>query len=311
LQQFAPGTNQGAYTPQLILGGVIFNPEECPEEIGFRSGEQMLVIHDLPGGSRVTQAMGHKPSNLSWEGHFYSSNIAARVQQINDYKVSGQEILLSWGNEKYYVIVSQFNPGYRAGYNAYSITCTVTRDANGAFVVVGQQTIDAQVAQLQGAINQQNAQIEAADQNAQNAPYQSQLSSVFQALEQAQPLAQNAFANGTNIIALIATAISGVQTYQNGIAQSAIQYTNVLQLISLLTVLSAVVQNGETPTTFNALGGNLFTIAAQQYGDPGQAFALAQANGYICAFLPAGVAQSVNLPALAGQTGQTKGTVQV
>jgi hypothetical protein len=112
----------------LTLGGVVFNDFEIPESINF-GGEQMLVVHKLPGGKRVIDAMGPDDSDIHWTGRFRGPSGEQRAILLDYMRRQGNQILLSWGLHRYQVVIKEFKPDYRQAYEIpYSITCVVVLD---------------------------------------------------------------------------------------------------------------------------------------------------------------------------------------
>lgn len=279
----------------LTLGAIVFSTEETPDRWNIGAGEQMLHTTDMPGGSRVVQDFGNTASEVSWTAKFMGPNIAIRVKQITAYRVSGEVLTLSWKDERYKVKIKSFNPGYRAAYNEYDIVCVVVDDGNGAFAVKSQASVDAEVSALQSQAQQQQTGVSNIDPTG-DSMYGQQLSSLWSALQDALPLSQNIVAQGPNIVNLASVAILAVQAYQATISPTAPQYPYTSGLIASLQALSANVQAGESTGTASIPGGDLFTVAASQYGDVTQAFVLAQANGYVYPILPASVEATLQLP---------------
>jgi hypothetical protein len=304
LNQVANVNNFGGTTPApvlskypLSLGGITFFTDECPEKFPIGAVEQMIVTHNLPGGSVINQNFGAKPKDVTWTGRFFEPNVEDRVEQLRLYQVSAQEILLSWRHEQYYVYIKDFDPGYMGGYNEYSITVTVTRDANGALAVSNTVTIDQQVSALQQQAIAQNQAIMTIDPVG-SAAIQPALAAVQAAITNALPLAVNGASAATVIGAAIVGANSAISEYQASIGESAPQYANTVALGSALTLINTNILRGQSAASATLQGGNLFATAVLAYGDVSQAFPLAAAAGLICPFLTAAAPTTVPLPQL-------------
>ena len=76
----------------LTLGGIIFQDFEVPDNIGI-GGEQALVVHKLPGGARVIDAMGADHRDITWSGRFRSGNAEARARLLDSYRIGGKQFL--------------------------------------------------------------------------------------------------------------------------------------------------------------------------------------------------------------------------
>ena len=60
----------------LTLGGISFDGFSTPSHMGA-GGKQAMVIHKLPGGSRVIDTLGPDDENISWSGEFFGNDEAA------------------------------------------------------------------------------------------------------------------------------------------------------------------------------------------------------------------------------------------
>ncbi len=129
-------------TVLLTLGGIIFQDFEVPDNIAI-GGEQALVVHKLPGGARVIDAMGADHRDITWSGRFRSGNAEARARLLDSYRIGGKQFLLQWSTYRYQVIVKSFEAQYQQPFEIpYSVTCTVVADQS-APVLTGIPGIDA------------------------------------------------------------------------------------------------------------------------------------------------------------------------
>src|SRR5580693_6397876 len=128
-------------TVLLTLGGIIFQDFEVPDVIPI-GGEQALVVHKLPGGSRVIDAMGADHRDIAWSGRFRSGNAESRARILDGYRIGGQQFLLQWSTYRYLVIVRSFEANYQQPFEIpYSISCTVVADESNP-VLTGIPAID-------------------------------------------------------------------------------------------------------------------------------------------------------------------------
>src|SRR4051794_6890856 len=112
----------------LTLGSVIFQDFEVPESIGF-GGEQALVVHKLPGGSRTVDAMGADHRDITWSGRFRGGIAESRAAILDGYRIAGTPLTLTWSSYRYQVVIKSFDPNYLAPFEIpYSITCVVVTD---------------------------------------------------------------------------------------------------------------------------------------------------------------------------------------
>jgi hypothetical protein len=110
------------------LGPVLFADFEVPERIGF-GGRQQLVIHQLPGGGRVIDALGRDDADISWSGFFSGEDAADRARVVDTLRAQGQPLPLIWDAFYYTVLIARFEADYnRLNWVPYKLTCTVLRD---------------------------------------------------------------------------------------------------------------------------------------------------------------------------------------
>jgi hypothetical protein len=128
-------------TVLLTLGGIIFQDFEVPDVIPI-GGDQSLVVHKLPGGSRVIDAMGADHRDIAWSGRFRSGNAESRARILDGYRIGGQQFLLQWSTYRYQVIVKSFEAQYQQPFEIpYSISCVVVTDES-APVLTGIPALD-------------------------------------------------------------------------------------------------------------------------------------------------------------------------
>jgi hypothetical protein len=112
----------------LLLGPIAFGDFEVPERIGF-GGAQRLVVHTLPGGARVIDAMGRDDADLVWSGVFSGPDAAERGRLLDVLRVVGAPLPLSWDAFLYTVVIARFDAIYSSPWWVpYRITCKVIQD---------------------------------------------------------------------------------------------------------------------------------------------------------------------------------------
>jgi hypothetical protein len=117
-------------TTFLTLGQVTFANFEIPERINF-GGSQALAIKQLVGGQRVIDAMGRIDDDISWSGLMFESTASFRAQFLDNMRMTGAQIPLTWGIFNYLVVIKDFRASFERSYQIpYSITCTVIQNLN-------------------------------------------------------------------------------------------------------------------------------------------------------------------------------------
>jgi len=90
-----------------VLGPVAFQGFEVPERVGI-GGRQKLVVHTLPGGGRVVDAMGPDEAPIRWSGTFSGADAAERVRMLERLRRSGETLPLWWDGWRYSVVIQEF-----------------------------------------------------------------------------------------------------------------------------------------------------------------------------------------------------------
>ena len=112
----------------LLLGPIAFQDFEVPSNINI-GGAQRLVIHRLPGGTRVIDTLGRDDMNIMFSGTFSGPDATLRARSLDAMRVSGLPMSLTWDVFFYSVIIKKFEADYRSGWwIPYHITCAVVRD---------------------------------------------------------------------------------------------------------------------------------------------------------------------------------------
>ncbi len=112
----------------LFLGPVVFADFEIPESINF-GGTQRLAIHRLAGGGRVIDSLGRDDADIRFAGTFSGSDATARARVLDELRVAGTSLSLSWDVLYYTVVIQRFEADYRNGWwIPFRITCSVLRD---------------------------------------------------------------------------------------------------------------------------------------------------------------------------------------
>ena len=112
----------------LTLGGILFDGFEVPDSIRT-GGEQALVVHKLPGGTRTVDAMGADNSDIPWSGRFRGARAESRARVLEGYRKSGRVLLLRWSTYRYKVVVQSFHCDYQQPFEIpYTISCLVVAD---------------------------------------------------------------------------------------------------------------------------------------------------------------------------------------
>lgn len=114
--------------PVLILGPVVFEQFEVPEEINF-GGWQSVAVHRLAGGGRIIDALGPDEPEICFAGVFSGPNSVTRARSLDVLRRTGEPVPLIWDSFYYTVLVRQFAAMYTsATWIPYNVSCAVVRD---------------------------------------------------------------------------------------------------------------------------------------------------------------------------------------
>lgn len=113
-------------TDVLTLGGIVFDDFSTPTAMPA-GGNQAMVVHKLPGGSRVIDTLGPDDADIVWEGRFFGDDAYATALQLDAMRAAGQVVALSWAGQYRSVIISTFLYEIRRlpVWVEYRISCTV------------------------------------------------------------------------------------------------------------------------------------------------------------------------------------------
>lgn len=116
---------------QLILGDITFqNYDYAPPSRMPFGGQQAMIVHKLPGGSRVIDTLGPDEDDISWSGFFFSPNAMFWCQRLDAMRGAGLVVVLTYAGMTRQVVVKSFRANIRRYPNwiEYEITCTVSNN---------------------------------------------------------------------------------------------------------------------------------------------------------------------------------------
>lgn len=295
----------------LTLGDFGFQNAEVPQEIPV-GGAQRIATHNLIGGQRVADTLGRNDDDIEWSGWILGPDAKTRVAYLDNYRIAGTELVLSWSDYRYRVIVRQFNARFQRQYQyVYQICCEVIADlTNIASSAIDLSIDDAITADLSTA-NTLTAAVN-----------DSKLSSLMSGLSSAVG-AVSSFASATTntingvlaplaaarsqvslLISSSTAALSNVATlggllpgnpvaqYVTNLEQQVAQVNQSNALYTLDGVLGRIGTNlqsvGKTGASLISVGDNLFSIASSAYHDATEWAGIAQANGLTDPFVAGG-----------------------
>ncbi len=133
------------------LGNIVLDGFEVPPRIEF-GGKQHVVVHALIGGARVVDVLGRDDATIRWHGVLSGSAGADRARILDQMRVAGDTILLTWDAFCYSVIISELRLNFCSPWwIPYAITCVVQQDLAQGSPVYAADAVDAVVGDLTAA----------------------------------------------------------------------------------------------------------------------------------------------------------------
>jgi len=113
----------------LTLAGIAFDGFSTPSAIGG-GGKQAMVVHKLPGGSRVVHTLGPDEDNITWNGEFFGNNAYTNALILDGIRATGAVVPLVFGGQYRSVIVDHYSYKIRKlpVWVTYEISCLVYRN---------------------------------------------------------------------------------------------------------------------------------------------------------------------------------------
>lgn len=128
----------------LTLAGFAFTGFSPPDHMPF-GGKQDMVVHKLPGGSRVIDTLGPDEADISWRGTFFGDDAYDNALYLDSLRAAGAQVNLSWGGQSRLVIIAEFHPYVvrLPNWVEYEITLTVASNPQLGVLTAIPSTIDA------------------------------------------------------------------------------------------------------------------------------------------------------------------------
>lgn len=314
----------------LKLGDFTFADYEIPATINF-GGKQNTVIHRLPGGRRVIDVMGRDDDDIAWKGVLTGPEALTRVKQLDTMRIAGDVVPLIWAKFRYQVVISQLEANFERWYQIpYQITVIVLNDnSNGVTVdaIDLDSSLQGDLAKAKGLAAKINDGVITKAMNALDSAIKgvtnianaakSVINSILTPIVTIQQRVRALIANASNTLTSI-TTLGGLlpnnpisKQIQKFNAQTSkyTDLTNLYQLESVMgrmdSALSVASGLGETVNTVKAVGGNLFGIARDVYGDATKWTGLASANNLSDPVISG--EKDIKVPASAPDTGGVLG----
>ncbi|UGY23715.1 hypothetical protein HU675_0038180 [Bradyrhizobium septentrionale] len=133
-------------TDVLILGGFAFEDFSVPNEMPG-GGNQAMVVHKLPGGSRVIDTLGPDDAPVAFTGQMFADNAFDQALALDAMRVAGEVIPLIWGGQTKQVVIEKFTFKVKRLPNwvTYDISCVVAQDPTQGDLTAVDSSVDSNV----------------------------------------------------------------------------------------------------------------------------------------------------------------------
>jgi hypothetical protein len=114
----------------IQLGNFKFKDLEVPESINC-GGAQSIAVHKLVGGQRIINALGPDDDDLIWGGLMTGPDALQRATQLDQMRIAGKTLDLSFFSLKYQVLIAKFAFRTERYYQVrYEITVKIVTNYN-------------------------------------------------------------------------------------------------------------------------------------------------------------------------------------
>lgn len=285
----------------ITLGDFEFRSFEVPEKLPF-GGEQLAATHQLIGGVRIIDTMGRSDAPIAWSGIFLGEGALTRARYLDSLRIAGKPLKLTWSQFSFTVIVQRFTAEFERFYQVpYNILCDVVADlaspvttqdvadlddqmasdmnkASGLGGLIGNGTLTTLLADLKTAVAKVQSFVAAtkAEIAAAIAPLIATQQQVQMLIASVSPIVDEVVSLGGVIpFAPFGQAAQKLQQQIEGFGQLGSLYELQGYLGRMSTNLAA---DGVSGRIMTAAGGDLYHLAAQQYGDATAWTTIARAN---------------------------------
>lgn len=294
------------------LGDFVFTTPEVPEHIPF-GGDQRLVVHKLVGGDRVIDALGRDDAPLTWSGLLYGKKAIDRAKLLDGYRIKGEPHTLTWSKFRYRVVVRRFLPDFEQAWQIpYTITCEVVKDEAALIkkkpkakevTEAGAGLEEAVKSDLAGALALATEIGDAVLSTAMDAvdgalsvvgdiasAAGSVIDTVLTPLAAAQQRVTTLIAQAGNTVANVSTLggllpANTISQNAQALSVQALGFTTQGKLYEMRSKLgrmdvglSQAIGLGSAVQSVTKVGGDLFSLAADVYGDAAEWVSIAAAN---------------------------------
>nr|WP_294559971.1 hypothetical protein [uncultured Rhodopila sp.] len=116
----------------IQIGTINLQDFEVPPSVRF-GGRHRVTIHTLAGGTRILERLGPDDGDIQFRGIFSGPQAEARMRAIDNFRLTGEVVWLTWDSFRYQVIVKSFIADYYSPWwISYQIVCMIAHQDGAA-----------------------------------------------------------------------------------------------------------------------------------------------------------------------------------
>lgn len=109
----------------IRIGSIDLQDFEVPASLRF-GGAYKLAVHRSASGHRYIERLGPDDAEIRFQGTFSGPQAELRARRLNNLRLSGQSVWLTWRSFRYSVIVKVFLADYRsAWWIPFQVSCLI------------------------------------------------------------------------------------------------------------------------------------------------------------------------------------------
>jgi hypothetical protein len=113
----------------IQLGSINFQDFEIPQTLRF-GGRHRLTVHSLANGRRIIERLGPDDDEIQFRGIFSGPTAEARARALDNLRLSGEIVWLTWKSFRRLTIVKSFIADYHSPWwIPYQVSCVVVYQA--------------------------------------------------------------------------------------------------------------------------------------------------------------------------------------
>jgi hypothetical protein len=109
----------------IQLGSINLQDFEIPQTLRF-GGRHRLTVHSLANGRRIVERLGPDDDEIRFQGSFSGPTAEGRARAVDNLRLSGEIVWLTWESFRRLTIVKSFTADYHSPWwIPYQVSCVV------------------------------------------------------------------------------------------------------------------------------------------------------------------------------------------